>query len=102
MKNENKGLIKAKELITGFLMDEYLLTNKSELGDTFDDMENIPIAYTTTEDDEQEIQVNADLINFKITTYLDDVIHSENKYSTLQELIDNELKYLAFDNLVSL
>ena len=85
---------KAKFLIKQFCWNEY------QSHPDFSDISNIPIAYT--EDDEGEpIEVYADLSNFRLYVTLS---HKEIKsydYSSLEELIDKELKSLDFDFLVS-
>lgn len=87
----------AKNLITEFLIDEYGEEVEPDMYDT----EAIGIAYTTTGDDEHEIQVEADLKNYSMNKYIDGVLIEENKYDSLDKFIDCELKCLNFDELIS-
>ena len=66
----------------------------------FRDPEKIGIAYTTVTDDEIPIQVNIDLVNFRLERYLDDEHLETRQYASLQELISNELENLDFSDLI--
>ena len=91
----NEALEKAKQLINDFCDREYGST-----GD-FSDLHNVSIAYTTLTDDELlHIQVTADLIDFKFTFELNGEKYNEEKYNSLEELIEYELSNLYFDELV--
>ena len=59
------------------------------------------LAYTTVTDEEIPIQVNADLVNYRIERYLDGQFLERRQYESLDELIQNELAELDFDDLVS-
>ena len=59
------------------------------------------IAYTTVTDVEIPIQVNADLIHYHIERYLDGQFLERRQYESLDELIQNELAELDFDDLIS-
>lgn len=61
----------------------------------------INLAYTTTEDEEHEIQVVADTQNFRIDTYVDNTVVRTEQYENLPDLIDNGLTDVSFDELVS-
>ena len=84
----------AKKLINDFCDKEYGST-----GD-FNDLHNVSLAYTTLTDDELPIQVTADLVDFKITFELNGEKYNEEKYNSLEDLIDYELSNLDFDELV--
>lgn len=88
-------LEQAKELIDEFCQAEY------ESPADFSNMESVSIAYTTVTDDEIPIQVNVDLVNFRIERYLDDQFLERRQYNNLEELIQNELEILDFDDLIS-
>lgn len=88
----------AKKLIADFLAREYGGDEEPD----FSDLENVGIAYTTTEDEPHEIQVNANLADGSITQYVDGVSVEKREYGSLRELIDAELSDLNFDNLVRL
>ena len=59
------------------------------------------LAYTTVTDEEIPIQVNADLVNYRIERYLDGQFLERRQYESLEGLIQNELEGLDFDSLVS-
>lgn len=59
------------------------------------------IAYTTVTDEEIPIQVNADLVHYRIERYLDGQFLERRQYESLDELIQNELAELDFDQLTS-
>ena len=85
---------RAKGLISDFCRSEY----GSEAD--FSDLTTIGVAYTTVTDDEIPIQVNIDLVNFRLERYLDDEHLETRQYSSLQGLIDNELENLDFSDLI--
>jgi len=105
-KLEKDYLLKAKELISEFFFAEFCDSSWYLLEDEGDyDLERIPLAYTTTEDsrdEEHEIQVEVNLINFSINQFVDNKLFNTCKYETLKELVDNELKGLTFDNLIEI
>ena len=88
-------LEKAKALIDDYCREEF----ESETGADYTDLSSIGIAYTTTEDNEHEIQSKVDLVNFKVETYVDNLLVRTLAYDTLSELIDNELESLSFSEL---
>ena len=91
---EQALLERAKGLISDFCRSEY----GSEAD--FSDPTKIGVAYTTVTDDEIPVQVNIDLVNYRLERYLDDE-HLENRqYGSLQELITNELENLDFSDLI--
>ena len=85
---------RAKGLISDFCRSEY----GSEAD--FSDPTKIGIAYTTVTDDEIPIQVNIDLVNYRLERYLDDEHLETRQYASLQELISNELENLDFNDLI--
>ena len=85
----------AKEFINDFCVAEY-----GSPAD-FSDLEKVGIAYTTVTDEEIPIQVNADLIHYRMERYLDGQFLERRQYESLNELIQNELAELAFDDLIS-
>ena len=85
---------RAKGLISDFCRSEY----GSEAD--FSDPTKIGIAYTTVTDDEIPIQVNIDLVNYRLERYLDDEHLETRQYGSLQELITNELENLDFSDLI--
>ena len=91
---EQALLERAKGLISDFCRSEY----GSEAD--FSDPTKIGIAYTTVTDDEIPVQVNIDLVNFRLERYLDDEHLETRQYASLQELITNELENLDFSDLI--
>ncbi len=85
---------RAKGLISDFCRSEY----DSEAD--FSDPTKIGVAYTTVTDDEIPVQVNIDLVNFRLERYLDDEHLETRQYGSLQELISNELENLDFSDLI--
>ena len=91
---EQALLERAKGLISDFCRSEY----GSEVD--FSDPVKIGVAYTTVTDDEIPLQVNIDLVNYRLERYLDDEHLETRQYSSLQELISNELENLDFSDLI--
>ena len=85
---------RAKGLISDFCRSEY----GSEVD--FSDPTKIGVAYTTVTDDEIPVQVNIDLVNYRLERYLDDEHLETRQYGSLQELITNELENLDFSDLI--
>ena len=88
-------LERATELIKDFYAREY--------GDNdvqIDDVSKIPLAHTTTENEEFFVQVTANLTEYKIEKYLGEDLIEVREYGSLKELNDTELSNLAFDELV--
>lgn len=93
---ENPLLEQAKQLIDGFCREEY----EREDGADYTDLSNVEVAYTTTEDDQHEIQAAVNLEAFSINTYVDGKTVRTEQYDSLEELIENGLSALSFDDLV--
>ena len=85
---------RAKGLISDFCRSEY----GSEAD--FSDPAKIGVAYTTVTDDEIPLQVNIDLVNYRLERYLDDEHLETRQYGSLQEIITNELENLDFSDLI--
>lgn len=68
----------------------------------FDDLSDIPLAYTTTEDDQHEIQVSANLVDFSINQFIDDKLVYTEQYNSLDDMTEQALKWLDFNDLVSI
>ena len=91
---EQALLERAKGLISDFCRNEY----GSEAD--FSDPAKVGVAYTTVTDDEIPIQVNIDLVNYRLERYLDDAHLETRQYGSLKELITNELENLDFSDLI--
>ena len=93
-------LEQAKGLILDFWSEEYR-SDKTEFPPETD-LHHVGLAYSTAGDnDEHEIQVEADLIDYAINYYADGVLVLQEKWDSLQELIHIELETLDFDVLYS-
>ena len=90
---EDPDLSHAKQLIADFYEEEYYSLP------AFPDLSKIGIAFTTVTDEEIPIQVNVDLVNYRLERYLDDVLVDERQYDSLHDLIETELENLDFDEL---
>ena len=95
-KSRDPELDKAINYINDFCMDEY--SSEADLSD----LSNIFIAYTTDEDTDMEIQVTADLEQFRMLyAYGNSIIRTE-QYESLEEMNRNVLSVLDFNDLVTL
>ena len=88
-------LTRAKNLIREFCQEEY------DSEPDFSDLSKIDIAYTYATDEEIPIQVNVDLIGYRVERYLGDVLIDQRQYESLEELTETELEVLDFSELVS-
>lgn len=108
---DNPLLEEVKEELIDFLNREYDEENRLEDFDTiFPDLTDIGIAYTTTPDEKHEIQVSLDLINYKMSTYVDKTLIDSFQYtydpldaSDLKELVQikTSIGFWDFSELVS-
>ena len=67
----------------------------------YTDLSNIKIAYTDTEDGLHGIQASANLLQYRMETYIDDVLVDYTQYDDLADFIENGLSNLYFHDLVS-
>ena len=88
-------LDQAKQLINEFCMSEY------DAPADFDDLSRIDVAYTTVGNDGYPLQVYVDLKEYKIERELEERPLDVRQYSSLEELIENELKGMDFQELVA-
>ena len=89
------GLARAKNLIREFCQEEY------DSEPDFSDLSKIDIAYTHATDEEIPIQVNVDLVGYRVERYLGEVLIDERQYESLENLTETELEALDFSELVS-
>ena len=85
----------AKNLIREFCQGEY------DSEPDFSDLTKIGIAYTNATDEEIPIQVNVDLVGYRVERYLGEVLIDERQYESLDDLTETELEALDFSELVS-
>ena len=88
-------LARAKNLIREFCQEEY------DSEPDFSNLSKIGIAYTNATDEEIPIQVNVDLVGYRVERYLGEVLIDERQYESLENLTETELEALAFSELVS-
>lgn len=91
-------LATAKEFINEYFMREFEDDEDSD----FSDLSNIGLAYTNTEDEKHEIQVNVNLVDFYFETLVDNKVVRTEKYSSLEDIVYNGLDGMIFDDLVYL
>ena len=82
------------------LIDEFCAYEYASQAD-FSDLSRVSIAYTTVGDEDIPLQVHVDLEGYKIERELDGKPLDTRQYSSLQELIENELEGLDFQELVA-
>lgn len=91
---EDSDLKTAKQLINDYCIEEF-----DTMAD-FSDLSDVGLAYSTTEDDEHEIQVSADLNTYCINYAVDgETVHSVS-FDSLHELNDH-FASLYFDAMIS-
>ena len=88
-------LTHAKNLIREFCQEEY------DSEPDFSDLSKVGIAYTHATDEEIPIQVNVDLVGYRVERYLGDILVDERQYESLEDLTETELEALDFSELVS-
>ena len=91
----NATLTHAKNLIRDFCLEEY------DSAPDFSDPTKIGIAYTHATDEDIPIQVNVDLVGYRVERYLGEVLIDERQYESLEDLTETELEALDFSELVS-
>ena len=89
------ALDRAKNLIREFCQEEY------DSEPDFSDLSKIGVAYTNATDEDIPIQVNVDLVGYRVERYLGEVLIDERQYESLEELTETELEALDFSELVS-
>ena len=92
---QDSDLTHAKNLIREFCQKEY------DSEPDFSDLSKIGVAYTNATDEEIPIQVNVDLVGYRVERYLGEVLIDERQYESLEDLTETELEALDFSELVS-
>ena len=88
-------LTHAKNLIRDFCLEEY------DSEPDFSNLSKIGVAYTHATDEDIPIQVNVDLVGYRVERYLGEVLIDERQYESLEDLTETELEALDFSELVS-
>ena len=89
------ALTHAKNLIRDFCLEEY------DSEPDFSNLSKIGVAYTNATDEDIPIQVNVDLVGYRVERYLGKVLIDERQYESLEYLTETELEALDFSELVS-
>ena len=89
-------LFKARDLIEEYCEKEF------DAPADFGDARKIGIAYTTTEDDKNEIQVYANLVDYRTEVYLDGELIATRKSESLGDFVEHQLSNLDFNELVEI
>ena len=89
------ALTRAQNLIREFCQEEY------DSEPDFSNLTKIGIAYTHATDEEIPIQVNVDLVGYRVERYLGKVLIDERQYESLEDLTETELEALDFSELVN-
>ena len=89
-------LTHAQNLIRDFCLEEY------DSEPDFSNLSKIGVAYTNATDEEIPIQVNIDLVGYRVERYLGDILVDERQYESLEDLTETELEALDFSELVSI
>lgn len=95
--SEYDSLLKrATEILSEYTIREFG-TDDFELPD---DLSEINVAYTTTEDEKHELTTNVNLVDFRIETKIDDTVVRTEQYDSLQDIVENGLDGMEFDDLI--
>lgn len=95
--SEYDSLLKrATEILSEYTIREFG-TDDFELPD---DLSEINVAYTTTEDEKHELTANVNLVDFRIETKIDDTVVRTEQYDSLQDIVENGLYGMEFDDLI--
>lgn len=89
-------LKRATEILSEYTIREFG-TDDFELPD---DLSEINVAYTTTEDEKHELTANVNLVDFRIETKIDDTVVRTEQYDSLQDIVENGLDGMEFDDLI--
>ena len=94
---QEEWMRQAKDLIDAFVREEY----DTDEGADYHDLSRVDIAYTTTSDGAHELQISADLLHFRLDTYIDNRLSAGKQYQSLEDMVQNCLPHLHFDEMVA-
>ena len=89
---------RAQELIGEYMNAEF--GNDDKPYELPEDLSSVNLAFTTTEDEQHEITADANLIDFRIETKIDEKVVRVEQYDSLQDMVENGLDGIRFDDLV--
>ena len=95
---ERSPLERAKQLINDYRHREFGYDDSAD----FSDLTNVNLATTETVDGKHSIEVNVDLENYNLNTFIDGNLFKQHKADALETLIYTQLETLSFDDLVFL
>ena len=90
-------LKQTKALIDEFIHEEY----DSESGADYEDLHSVGLAYTTSENEEHDLQINADLVDCTLDIYIDSSLAHRERFNGLSDMIERCLSDLEFGDLVA-
>ncbi|MDD3229307.1 MAG: N-6 DNA methylase [Oscillospiraceae bacterium] len=88
----------AKDLIAQYIALEF----DADATEDFSHLGSVPLAFTTTEDGRHTIEVEANLLRPSMCYLVDNEVVQEDKYLSLQDMVEQELTALDFDSLISI
>ena len=94
---QEEWMRQAKDLIDAFVHEEYA----TDEGADYHDLSRVDIAYTTTSNGAHELQISADLLHFRLDTYIDNRLSASKQYQSLEDMVQNCLPHLHFDEMVA-
>ena len=94
---EETLLEQAKSCIDAYCDAEFGIDAEAD----YTDLSNVKIAYTATKDGLHGIQASANLLQYRMETYIDGVLVDYVQYNDLADFIENGLSNLYFHDLVS-
>jgi len=94
---QEEWMRQAKERIDAFVREEYA----TDKGADYHDLSRVDIAYTTTSNGAHELQISADLLHFRLDTYIDNRLSASKQYQNLEDMVTNCLLHLDFDEMVA-
>ena len=94
---QEEWMRQAKELIDAFVREEYA----TDEGADYHDLSRVDIAYTTTSNGAHELQISADMLHFRLDTYIDNRLSASKQYQNLEDMVANCLLHLDFDEMVA-
>lgn len=89
-------MFQARDLINAYCKEEF------DHPADFSDLRKIGIGYTTTDNEEHEIQVYANLIDHKTVFCYDNDVVAEQESKSLAEYVEKLLPYLDFNELIDI
>ena len=96
---QRESLVQEREQALSYIED--YLKDEFEIAEPdFSDLTQIGLGYTTTEDEQHTIQVNADLERCTVSKLVDDTLYAQENFSSLEEMNRKFLSTLDFDSLM--